>query len=73
MPDKARCEKMDPTQIQTHHVWSRCVQSIWLLGVDRQTGVDYGYRRHWMESLIEYLASVFAVDIGSYHLIANHS
>ncbi|MCA9178508.1 MAG: hypothetical protein KDB14_28805, partial [Planctomycetales bacterium] len=72
MPDAARCEKMDPLQIQTHHVWNRCVQSIWLLGVDRRTGVDHGYRRHWMESLIEYLASVFAVDVGGYNLLSNH-
>ncbi|MCA9176951.1 MAG: hypothetical protein KDB14_20825 [Planctomycetales bacterium] len=73
MPGSARSKNMDPTQIETHHVWSRCVQGMWLLGKDRYTGIDHSHRRHWFDALVEYLASVFAVDVGGPSLLANHS
>ena len=59
-----RKDLVDPLAIETHHVWSRCVQRAWLMGVDPLTGVDYSHRKQWVESLTEYLASVFAVDVG---------
>ena len=42
------------------------------MGVDDRSGVDLSHRRDRMESLMEYLVSVFAVEVGGYHLLDNH-
>ena len=72
MPARARKDSMDPTAIETHHLWSRCVRGNFLMGMDSRTGRDLSHRRRDMESLLEYLTSVFAVDVGGYHLLDNH-
>lgn len=72
MPYKPRRDKMDPSQIETHHVWSRCVARAYLFGYDPLTGQDFSYRLQWLESLTEYLAGVFAVEVGTYHWMSNH-
>ena len=36
------------------------------------SGRDFSYRRQWMVSLSEYLASVFAVEVGGENFLANH-
>ena len=68
----ARKHSMNPDEVETHHVWSRCVGREYLFGLDRRTGIDYSYRLEWLESNGEYLASVFAVEIGSEALVSNH-
>ena len=72
MPAHARKDSMDPTAIETHHLWSRCVRGNFLMGVDARTGRDLSHRRGEMESLMEFLTSVFAVEVGGYHLLDNH-
>ena len=67
-----RREKMNPLQIETHHIWSRCVRGAFLLGRDPATGVDVSHRRAMLEALIEYQASVFAIDWGTDHCLSNH-
>ena len=67
-----RREKMNPLQIETHHIWSRCVRGAFLLGKDPVTGADVSHRRAMLEGLIEYQASVFAVDWGTDHCLSNH-
>jgi hypothetical protein len=42
------------------------------MGADPYTGQDFTHRREWLYELHEFLASVFAIDIGSMHLLANH-
>jgi hypothetical protein len=63
---------MNPDEIETHHVWSRCVGRAFLMGKDPYTGQDFSHRRRWMSSLTEFLASVFAVDVGTDHYLSNH-
>ena len=72
MPAYARRQLADPSSIETHHVWSRCVGRMWLMGVDPLTGIDYSYRRHWVESLHEYYAGVFAIDQANQNIMSNH-
>ena len=67
-----RREKMNPLAIETHHIWSRCVRGAFLLGKDPVTGEDVSHRRAMLEGLIEYQASVFAVDWGTDHCLSNH-
>ncbi len=51
-----------------NHCWSRCVQKAFLCGYDPETKVDFGYRRPWMEDLLAYQATVFAIDVGNFSL-----
>jgi REP element-mobilizing transposase RayT len=33
---------------------------------------DFDYRRGWIESLLAYLAGVFALDVGNFNILSNH-
>ena len=72
MPGNARKDIVREGEIGTYHCWSRCVQRAFLCGKDRVTGLDFGYRRGWIESLLDYLAGVFAIDVGNYNVLTNH-
>jgi hypothetical protein len=72
MPGNARRDIVRLGEIGTYHCWSRCVQRAFLCGYDPATDTDFNYRRAWMEDLLEYLAGVFAVDVGSYNILSNH-
>ncbi|MCP5109515.1 MAG: hypothetical protein GY953_01630, partial [bacterium] len=72
MPARPRKDTVNPDAIEVHHVWSRCVQQAWLCGIDPLTGIDYSHRKIWTESLLEYQASVFAIDVGGHHILSNH-
>ncbi len=72
MPGYARNEIVRNGQIGIYHTWSRCVQKAFLCGRDPETNVDFDYRRDWIKSLLEYQASVFAVDLGNYSILSNH-
>lgn len=72
MPSHARKDIVRDGEIAVYHTWSRCVQRAWLCGQDPLTGRDYSHRREWIESLLEYQAGVFAIDVGGYHILGNH-
>ena len=68
----ARCTVVREGEIGVYHCWSRCVQRAFLCGPDSYTGMDFSYRREWIEKLIEYQAGVFAVDVANYSVLSNH-
>ena len=68
----ARNQIVREGEIGVYHTWSRCVQRAYLCGDDPLTGVNYDYRRPWIQSLLEYQAGVFAVDIGNFAILSNH-
>ncbi|MCP4375382.1 MAG: hypothetical protein GY794_04295, partial [bacterium] len=72
MPATARKNIVRDGEVAVYHVWSRCVQRLRLCGVDPVTGIDYSYRKKWIEELLKYQAKVFAVDVGGFHLLDNH-
>ena len=72
MPSHARKYIVREGEVATYHCWSRCVQQMYLCGFDRRTGRDFSYRRAWIEALVEYLSTVFAVDLGNYNILSNH-
>jgi hypothetical protein len=45
-----------------YHCVSRCVRRSYLCGVDDYSGQNYEHRRGWVEELLLYLSSVFAID-----------
>jgi len=73
MASRARSAVVRNGVVATYHTWSRCVQRMYLLGRDPQTGVDYSDRREIFEQLIRYQAGVFAVDVGNYSILSNHA
>ena len=72
MPGHARRDIVREGEIGVYHCFSRCVQKAFLCGVDPKTHIDYDYRRTWIKKLLEYQASVFAVDVGNYSILSNH-
>ncbi|TWT71792.1 transposase [Crateriforma conspicua] len=72
MPRPQRAERFDPAEVCVVHVIQRCVRRAFLAGVDRETGVDYSFRKEWIRRRMESLASVFAVDVLSYAVMSNH-
>ena len=72
MPSYPRSHYVKQGEIATYHAWSRCVQRAFLCGIDPVTKKNYDHRRAWIEGLIEYQASIFAVDVGNYNILSNH-
>ena len=72
MASHARKDIVREGEVACYHVWSRCVQRIWLCGVDPLTGKDYSHRKKWIEDLLAYQEQVFAVDVGAHHILGNH-
>jgi hypothetical protein len=67
-----RSRVVDPDNIGVYHVWNRAVRQAFLLGVDPISGVDYSYRRDWIELRLEQLAGLYAVEVGFYATMGNH-
>jgi len=72
VPANARKDIVREGEVATYHCWSRCVQRAFLCGYDPETGLDFNYRRGWIEDLLAYQARLFAVDVGNYNLLSNH-
>ena len=51
---------------------SRCVRRGFLCGQDSVTGLDYDFRRKWIQDGLELLVSGFQIDILGFGLMGNH-
>lgn len=72
MPRTLRAEQFDPNEVCILHLVQRCVRRAYLAGQDAVTGRDYSFRREWIRSRMERLASVFGVDILTYAILSSH-
>ncbi len=67
-----RAHMVDTENGGCYHVMTRCVRQQRLCGYDPVTGVDFDYRRRWVEDKIHELGKLFAVSVYSYAIMDNH-
>ena len=67
-----RSEQIDPENGGYYHLISRCVRRAFLCGEDPDSGINYDYRRQWIENRILELANYFAIEVYSYAVMHNH-
>ena len=72
MARQARKVSMDPSKVQVFHVIKRCVRRSFLCGTDSQSGKCYDHRKQWLRERMEFLCSIFAVDLLTYTVLSNH-
>jgi len=72
MPRPPRCDQFSPEQISYCHLIQRCVRRAYLAGLDPVSGKNYDFRRQWIRTRMERLASVFGIDLLAYAILSNH-
>jgi REP element-mobilizing transposase RayT len=72
MPGYARRQIVDEGEVGVYHCVSRCVRRAFLCGQDALTGRNFDHRKDWIQSRMEELASIFAVDVLGFSAMSNH-
>ena len=72
MARQARGKSMDPAKVQVFHTVQRCVRRAFLCGEDAVSGKSYDHRKQWIRERLEFLASIFAIDLLTYTVLSNH-
>lgn len=67
-----RSELIDNENGGYYHLMTRCVRRAFLCGDDEETGINYDYRREWIENRILEMAKYFAVEVYAYAVMHNH-
>lgn len=67
-----RCEIVGEDEVAVLHVFSRCVRSAFLCGVDPLTGASYDHRKQFIQDRLEAFAAVFAIDVMAYAIMSHH-
>jgi REP element-mobilizing transposase RayT len=69
---KPRSQQISLSDTPYYHVCSQTVRKAFLCGIDKETGVSYAHRRHWIEQRIFILSQVFAIGICAHAVMNNH-
>lgn len=67
----ARSLIINPDEPGWYHCISRCVRRAFLCGKDHR-GNDFEHRRAWIRDRLKFLAGLYAVEVASYAIMANH-
>ncbi|MGQ8365931.1 transposase [Glaciecola sp. 1036] len=68
----ARKHLINPEITEYYHCFTRCVRRAFLCGIDGLTGNSYEHRKEWIEERIEFLISIFCIQICTYAIMSNH-
>jgi len=60
-------------EVGTYHCIARCVRRAFLCGQDLVTNRNFDYRRRWVESRLETLAGIFAIDVCGFSVLTAYS
>lgn len=67
-----RSRYVDDNKEGIYHCYSRCVRRAFLCGLDPVTKQDFSHRKSWVVNRMKFLAGIFAIDVCSYSILANH-
>jgi hypothetical protein len=72
MPAYAGREIITETEVGVYHCVSRCVRRDFLCGQEALTGRSFEHLKGWIQSRLEELAGIFAVDVLGFSVMCNH-
>lgn len=67
-----RREVLAEGEVQVVHCVNRCVRRGFLCGDDPISGQNYDHRRQWIRNRLEFLASVFGIEVLGFSVMSNH-
>ena len=67
-----RSKYVQDGEIGVYHCTTRCVRRAFLYGYDAYSGRDYSHRKAWISDRLQFLSSIFALDVFEFSVMANH-
>jgi putative transposase len=67
-----RSKYVQEGKVGVYHCTTRCVRRAFLCGFDPHTGRNFSHRKKWIADRLQRLVSIFAVDVSSFSVMANH-
>ncbi|MBN2319961.1 MAG: transposase [Acidobacteria bacterium] len=67
-----RSEYVQEDKVGVYHCTTRCVRRAFLAGFDSHTGRDFSHRKQWIEDRLQFLVSIFSVEVTTFSVMSNH-
>ena len=67
-----RSKYVQEGQEGVYHCFCRCVRRAFLYGYDPVTHQDFSHRKEWILDRMKFLATIFAIDVCAFAILANH-
>ncbi|MCA9329574.1 transposase [Candidatus Saccharibacteria bacterium] len=68
-----RSDVVIPGEEHVYHCTSRCVRRAFLCGYDCLTKKNFDYRKQWIRERLEYLTTIFTIEVIAFAIMCNHS